>query len=62
MLSESDKPTTKEADIPPAKHPFSPRIQGKLRRRLFKYARERGRSAAGAVRWLLQQQLTREGF
>ncbi len=44
---------------PPEPRPFVPRITGELRKRLFKYSTARGRSAAGAVRWLLHRHTKR---
>lgn len=42
--------------------PFQPDIEGELRSRLFKYARDKGRSASNAVRWLLSEGLRKEGY
>jgi hypothetical protein len=45
-----------------AKRPFKPEIKGELRTRLYKYAREKGRSCTNATHWLLRQALTAEGY
>lgn len=46
----------------PEPRPFKPDITGDLRTRLFRYAREKGRSATNAVKWLLGEALRKEGY
>jgi hypothetical protein len=58
------KPPAKTQTTPaenPAR-PFCPEIEGELRKRVTKYAKERGRSMSNAVRWAVGQFLKQEGF
>lgn len=47
---------------PVPSRPFKARITGELRSRLFHYARNEGRSANGAICWLLHQALKEKGY